>query len=72
MPKPLKPRLTFELTGIGNSWGTWGNRVSCPEGSYICVIKTRVEAYQGKGDDTALNEATFYCCTFKETQWFVE
>ena len=43
-------------------WGRWGNLISCPANTYICGLRTQVEKEQDKGDDTALNNAMFYCC----------
>lgn len=51
-----------ELRGGGTGWGTWSSWQNCPSGQIICGIQTRVEGKQGKGDDTALNDAIFYCC----------
>ncbi|XP_028515812.1 vitelline membrane outer layer protein 1 [Exaiptasia diaphana] len=52
------------LIGDGSRWGSWNKHpVACPPKSAICGIRTRVESWQGtKVDDTALNEAIFYCC----------
>ncbi|GGA02670.1 hypothetical protein [Okeania sp. KiyG1] len=44
-------------------WGGWSSRQSCPPQSAICGIKTRVEPWQRSGDDTALNDAIFICCS---------
>nr|XP_008175664.1 vitelline membrane outer layer protein 1 homolog [Chrysemys picta bellii] len=51
-----------ELRGDGLRRGNWGPQsCSCgPRG--ICTIATKVEAPQGKGDDTALNDVYFRCC----------
>ena len=50
------------LTGDGTGWGDWGDWSSACGGTGICGIKTLVEGPQGKGDDTALNDAQMYCC----------
>ncbi|NET66386.1 MAG: hypothetical protein F6K63_19140 [Moorea sp. SIO1G6] len=44
-------------------WGGWSSRQSCPRQSAICGLKTRVESSQRRGDDTALNDAEFTCCS---------
>lgn len=52
----------FEITGIGNGGGYWGDySESCPEG--ICGIETRVRDNGGLlVDNTALNDVRFTCC----------
>ncbi|MEG3991678.1 hypothetical protein QUA13_32125, partial [Microcoleus sp. S28C3] len=44
-------------------WGGWSGLQTCPSASAICGIKTKVESGQGSGDDTALNDAEFTCCS---------
>ena len=45
-------------------WGRWGNLIRCPANTSICGLRTQVEGDRGsKIDDTALNNAEFYCCT---------
>ena len=47
----------------GAKWGDWTAEKKCPAGSLICGLKTAVEGKMGGGDDTALNEIMFYCCS---------
>jgi hypothetical protein len=45
------------------SWGSYRGIKTCPSGTAVCGIRTRLEANQGTGDDTALNGVHFACCT---------
>jgi len=45
------------------AFGTWRGWVSCPAGTAVCGMKTRVEGSQGVGDDTSLNGVQLECCT---------
>ncbi|XP_052068554.1 vitelline membrane outer layer protein 1 homolog [Mytilus californianus] len=47
--------------GLWGKFGAWSQ--TCPRGSAVCGLKVKIERPQGKGDDTALNNAKFYCCT---------
>ncbi len=47
---------------VHHNWGEWKAWQSCPAGTAICGIRTKVEA-PITGDDTALNDAEFQCCT---------
>uniref|UniRef100_A0A669EDW4 Vitelline membrane outer layer 1 homolog b n=1 Tax=Oreochromis niloticus TaxID=8128 RepID=A0A669EDW4_ORENI len=50
-----------QLVGDGMPWGEWGHwSRKCPKG-VICGLRTRVEASQGSGDDTAVNGIRLYC-----------
>ena len=58
----------YELVGdpldvVRGEWGDWSD--SCPSNSAICGISTNIEEYLGYGrDDTALNDAKMYCCSY--------
>jgi hypothetical protein len=51
------------VSGVGSIYGAWSEWVQCPTGSAICGVKTQVVDQLASGDDTALNQATFYCCS---------
>ncbi|CAM4663479.1 unnamed protein product [Leuciscus chuanchicus] len=50
------------LEGDSTAWGDWGNWSPTCMGKGICGIQTRIEAPQGIGDDTALNDVRMFCC----------
>lgn len=58
--------VDYDLThapGHGK-FGTFaGWSESCPLNSAICGIQSKIENAQGGGDDTALNDVKFFCCT---------
>ncbi|KAL4218210.1 Vitelline membrane outer layer protein 1 [Mactra antiquata] len=47
--------------GYWGKWGEWSE--PCPVNSAICGLMTKIETVQGDGDDTALNDVVFYCCS---------
>nr|XP_005906157.1 PREDICTED: vitelline membrane outer layer protein 1 homolog [Bos mutus] len=50
-----------ELQGPGLTWGDFGNWSElCPKG--ICGLQTKIQQPQGLLDDTAINDALFFCC----------
>ncbi|XP_052762805.1 vitelline membrane outer layer protein 1-like [Mya arenaria] len=57
---PLEELNKLPGHGQFGSFGNWSD--SCTTGSAICGMRTLVEAFQSDGDDTALNDAIFYCC----------
>jgi Vitelline membrane outer layer protein I (VOMI) len=48
------------------SFGTWRSKVTCPSGTAVCGIATRMEgtALVGSRDDTAINGLRYACCNF--------
>lgn len=62
--KRKKEEIQLEIPpGHGEPWGKyWFSSDSCPVGTAICGIKTKVQKEQGRGDDSALNNVKFYCC----------
>ena len=51
----------MSAVGAPDLWGDWSTR-SCPYGTRICGIQTRVEPRQDDGDDSALNGIKLRCC----------
>ena len=54
---------TAELRPGDGYWGNWNSYQTCPVGSYVCAIATRIEPPQGEGDDTAMNGIRAQCCS---------
>jgi len=52
------------------SWGTWSPVLKCPTGMAVVGIQTRVEADQGRGDDTALNGVKLLCRKFYPEKFY--
>ena len=54
---------TFSLTDRGAPWGFWGDwSKSCPLGSAICGLQTKLLLPQGGADDKALTNLRLFCC----------
>ncbi|KAB1266051.1 Vitelline membrane outer layer protein 1-like protein [Camelus dromedarius] len=50
-----------ELQGPGLTWGKFGGwSEPCPKG--LCGLQTKIQRPEGLLDDTALNDARFFCC----------
>jgi hypothetical protein len=57
--------VSSELVPGDGHWGDWGGTQYCPEDSYVCGIRVRIEGKQGgDDDDTALNGVRLTCCYF--------
>lgn len=65
-PHVLTGPTIFPQTYTGG--GVLTTMRSCPLGSAVCGVRTKLEESQGGGvfggDDTALNGIQFSCCTF--------
>ena len=47
-----------------NPHGTWQGLTVCPDGQFVCGLRTLVEDFVGDGhDDTGLNNVDICCCT---------
>lgn len=59
------PDESYLFVSNGGPWGDWTDVARCPDGSWASAMATRVEAYQGGGeeDDTALNAISLTCTT---------
>ena len=54
---------SYDVAG-GLGWGGWAAETYCPAYYYVCGLRQRVEADQGSGDDTAVNDIMIICCPF--------
>lgn len=45
------------------TFGSYTQEQICPPGTAICGIRTQIEKDQGSGDDSALNNVDFACCS---------
>jgi hypothetical protein len=61
---PREPRGPLISPPTYTHWGSMGTLRSCPLGSVVCGVRTKLEGSVGSGDDTALNGIQFSCCTF--------
>lgn len=47
----------------GGKWGDWSKDYKvCPGNSRVCGLSLKIEARQGGGDDTAVNDVALFCC----------
>eukprot|EP00727_Mastigamoeba_balamuthi_P003515 m51a1_g13160 hypothetical protein (950) ;mRNA; f:48690-54920 len=52
---------TVTFSGELGNWGEWSEEYLCPPGHAVSAIQTRLQARQGRGDDTALNGIRMRC-----------
>lgn len=56
---------TSRIVGGGVlTFGEYTPEQICPAETAICGIRTQIERDQGQGDDSALNNVDFACCTY--------
>ena len=59
----LTHNIAQRITWNSSRWSSWSS--TCPPGTAVCALKTKVEAEQGADvDDGALTDALLYCCDF--------
>ena len=64
---------SWKTADNGKTWGSWLGFKACPSDQIICGLKTRVQEWQGGGnddsaDDSALNGVELACCHDKWTK----
>lgn len=51
------------VPSVNTHWGSYHHQTNyCGINRAVCGIRTRLESFQGSGDDTALNGIKFACC----------
>ncbi|XP_067418818.1 vitelline membrane outer layer protein 1-like [Emydura macquarii macquarii] len=50
------------IFGGGTKWVSTVQQTNACSSGAICGLQTKVQTYQGRGDDTALNDVKFFCC----------
>lgn len=68
---PLNPNHT-EITSSVGSWGTWGNIYTCGSNGAITGFQLRVEAPGLIDDETATNNARFFCSNMADPNDYIE
>ena len=59
----LTDNIEQKTTWGSSEWSSWSS--TCPSGTAVCALKTRVQDDQGAGvDDVAIIDAKLYCCNY--------
>ena len=63
----LTENIEQKITWSSSGWSIWSS--TCPSGTAVCALKTKVEDYQGAGwtlfsDDGAITDTKLYCCNY--------
>ncbi len=56
------------ISSAEGPWGTWRDWHECGDNQFLYAYQSRIEKYQGRGDDSALNGFRFACKKFGETE----
>ena len=50
----------------GSGSELWGSQAKCGLGQWVCGLRVKMDEKREEGDDTALNQVIFKCCSYQK------